>query len=675
MKKKRLLLFVCAFVPLLATAQLNTDRISAIGRNALYFDDFVLSIQYFNQVIKLKPWLAEPYLYRAIAKIQLADLTGALQDCNQALQNNPFLPGAYYTRGFVERANQHFEQAEADFTQALVFSPENATYLLLRADVRSQQKDFAGALQDIDFLLRRDPNNGSLYFEKGAICLNNQDTLQALSQFTQAIRFDALNASTWSARGLVNLLLEHEPEALEDLNEAIRLGSKWSGDFINRGILLYKQHNFRAALADYDQAILYDRQEPQAYYNRALLRAELGDYNRALDDLNQALALQPSATEMRYQRGMVNLQLRQWDDAVQDFDSLIATYPYFLPSYYLAAQAKRESGNSKAAFRYQQQAYELEKHKDDIQAHHPAVNTDVQVASNRPTQKDRRKEFSTLAAQNQEDDPETLKYTSQARGRVQNKYADVINEPNIELSYYANPNSLRRTNYFHPSLEAYNRLQVLPAPLRLVCHEVALTADLVGTHFESITRLSDLIDDASTSPSSSTDLADLYFARALESALVQDYSSALDDITQALVLRSDWGLAYFCRANWRYKLYEYNRSAGIAKSPSATPSASSFAPLDFELILRDLDKTIALLPDFAFAYYNKANVLCLQKSYREALAAYSAALTLDADFAEAYFNRGLTYIFIDEVDLGIADLSKAGENGIYQAYNLITRLK
>ena len=56
-------------------AQLDTDRITAIGRNALYFDDYILSIQYFNQVIKLKPYLSEPYLLRAIAKIQVPNLT------------------------------------------------------------------------------------------------------------------------------------------------------------------------------------------------------------------------------------------------------------------------------------------------------------------------------------------------------------------------------------------------------------------------------------------------------------------------------------------------------------------------------------------------------------------------------------------------------------------------
>ena len=66
-------------------AQLNTDRITSIGRNALYFEDYVLSIQYFNQVIKLKPYLAEPYQLRAIAKIQLSDYQGALRDCNAAI--------------------------------------------------------------------------------------------------------------------------------------------------------------------------------------------------------------------------------------------------------------------------------------------------------------------------------------------------------------------------------------------------------------------------------------------------------------------------------------------------------------------------------------------------------------------------------------------------------------
>lgn len=44
-----------------------------IARNALYFEDYVLSIQYFNQVINAKPYLYEPYFFRGLAKINLDD--------------------------------------------------------------------------------------------------------------------------------------------------------------------------------------------------------------------------------------------------------------------------------------------------------------------------------------------------------------------------------------------------------------------------------------------------------------------------------------------------------------------------------------------------------------------------------------------------------------------------
>ena len=96
---------------------------------------------------------------------------------------------------------------------------------------------------------------------------------------------------------------------------------------------------------------------------------------------------------------------------------------------------------------------------------------------------------------------------------------------------------------------------------------------------------------------------------------------------------------------------------------------------DHELMVRDYDQVLRLQPDFVFALYNKANILCAQKEYQDAIAYYTRAIAQDADFAEAYYNRGLTYIYIGENDKGLADLSKAGELGIYQAYNLITRFK
>ena len=665
--RKHLIILLGCCVSIIASAQLNTDRITAIGRNALYFDDYVLSIQYFNQVIKLKPYLSEPYLLRAIAKIQLGDYTGAEMDCNAAINRNPFQPGAYYTRGFIYRQTDQLEKAHQDFNEALIFAPENRTYIAMRADVLAKLEQYDLALQDINHLLHRDPQSAALHYEKGSICIRSNDTIGALNAFMHATEYDSQNPANWSALGLVQLMQDNQEEALSSLSKSIEYGSKWAGDYINRGIIYYRKHNYRSALADYDKAVALAPRDAQCYYNRGVLRQELGDYNRALEDFTQAINYAPDRVEIYYQRGIVQLQLRQWQEALNDFTTIMNRYPYFLPAYYLAAQAETSLGHGKAATQLRQQAYQLEQKKDSIQS----LQTTMQVAESQPQQRDRRKEFSQLAAQNQETNDEENKYDSDTRGSVQKRYADVVNEPNIFLSYYATNNhtdALRQTNYSHATVDMYNNTMQLPAPLRFTTKEMTLTADMVNQHFAQISNLShqiDLLEQMALPQSSNNDLlCASYIARAFEFALVQDYSSALDDVTRAILMDGDLYFAYFCRANWRYKYLEYKRAVG-----EPTDKA------DFELMMRDYDYVIHHLPDFSFAYYNKANMLCIQQDFKAAISYYTQAISADSDFAEAYFNRGLTYIYIGDNDKGLADLSKAGELGIYQAYNLISRFQ
>lgn len=662
-KLRKIVLSLLCGISLVASAQLNTDRITAIGRNALYFEDYILSIQYFNQVIRLKPYLAEPYFYRAIAKIQLEDYQGALRDCNAAIERNPFSPGCYYARGYIYRQLNQWDKAEADYTEALHFSPENRTYMLLRADTRAQMKLYDAALEDIDHMLRREPQAASVWTEKGQICILKQDTLSALAAFEQAAQYDKTNPAVWSALGVTNLMLDHEEDAYVQLTQAINLGSKWAGDYINRGLLHYRRHNYRGALSDYDQAVKLAPREADSYYNRGIMRQEVGDYNRALEDFNTAIQLAPERTEMRYQRGLVEMQLKQWNAVESDMKALIDRYPYFLPAYYLAAQAKVQQGNQAAAYRYRDKARELEQHKDEIQAQQAKQpKTDMLIAEAQPQKKDHRKEFSTNTAQNQPELPEEeQKYDSQTRGSIQKKHQEVINEPHIVLSYYSKDLSLRRTNYYHPIVERINKSEILPSALRFTSQELTLTAEMVDFHFMEITRFSQQIDIQPT--------ALLYFSRAIEFAIVQDYTSAIDDCTRALLLCTDSELntiITFSRANWRYRLLEYQRATGEQEAT---------ANMDFDIMLRDYDQVIKWQPDFVFALYNKANILCAQRDYKSAIDYYTRAIAQDNDFAEAYFNRGLTYIYIGEDEKGLADLSKAGELGIYQAYNLITRFK
>ena len=46
-------------------------------------------------------------------------------------------------------------------------------------------------------------------------------------------------------------------------------------------------------------------------------------------------------------------------------------------------------------------------------------------------------------------------------------------------------------------------------------------------------------------------------------------------------------------------------------------------------------------------------------------------ISKNANLAEAYYNRGLARMKADNRKAGIADLSKAGELGLYDAYSII----
>ena len=167
-------------------------------------------------------------------------------------------------------------------------------------------------------------------------------------------------------------------------------------------------------------------------------------------------------------------------------------------------------------------------------------------------------------------------------------------------------------------------------------------------------------------------------SRAVDFALVQDFSSAVNDLNEALSMEGELWPVYFMRAAVRYKMLEseeLNRSVDDVNSSWGVPGKSDLPNIDYHLVRNDLPQVITLMPDFLYAYFNRGNVFVKLADFKSAVVDYSEAIKLDADFAEAYFNRGLAYIYLGKTAEGVADLSKAGELGLYSAYNIIKRFK
>ncbi|MBQ9202143.1 MAG: tetratricopeptide repeat protein [Bacteroidales bacterium] len=678
-----LLCVLSFFAPVPGHAQINTERVMAIGRNALYFNDYVLSIQYFNQVIRVKPWLAEPYMFRAIAKMSLEDYQGAEQDCSLALERNPFMIRAYLCRSYARLNLKMFEGAIADCEKGLEFDTENRSLMLNRSIALIYAKRYDEARQDLDELIRRSPRYLFGYMSRGQLCIEMNDTLGAADDFSRAISVDKYYAPAYASRAYVSLLRENYSDAVPDLNEAIRLDPDNEGYYVNRGIARYYTKDYRGVLSDFERVLQLNPASVMTYYNRGLILSEVGDWNKALEDFDKVLSLDPDNDMARYNRALLREQLGDLAGAEEDVTAIIGRYPRFIPAYYQRSDIRRRQGNLKGADKDYFDAWDLDNQRREIEAaggrftaggEEDPDEDQGQGKTRTMSEKDIRKYNRVIVSET--DAEQTARYANPIRGRVQNFNVEVEPEPLFVLTYYeqSRPLGLRRAVSLSDWLKPLAGKGIPLDDLKITNMEKTLDAGQVESHFRSIDYYSKMIAE-------NQQQAAWFFARALDFSLVKDIDNALSDLDKALYLQPDFVLACFERATLRFRQLLFRlseqREESAASMPDNLAGSLSFSEgtfgSDYVLVMQDYDRLAEIAPDFVYAWYNRGCIRCMQKDYRSAIEDYDKAVAISPDFAEAWFNRGITHIYLGEREEGLRDLSRAGELGMYKAYNIIKR--
>lgn len=649
----------------LCCAQLNTRRVMEIGRNALYFEDYVLSIQYFNQVIDAKPFLHEPYFYRALAKFYLEDYTGAELDLDMAIEKNPYISRFYQLRGLCRANRDSLLMAEEDFRKALRFNPHNSELWQNLGTVAMQLQDWGKAARVVDSLLLFYPRNSHAYLMRTQIALNLEDTVTAQKMVELAVHYDRYSADAYGARAVVKSVQGEYEAAEQDLDKAIDLFPNDGGNYLNRALVRYNRNNLRGAMEDYDMALYVEPQNFVAHYNRGILRMELGDDNRAIEDFDKVLDVDPDNTLARFNRALLRSKTGDYRSAVSDFSVVIEAYPNFEYAYQCRAEAYRKMGDSRGAKADEEW---LLKRQYEIFVNGGKAPADEYVASEDKTRKRSERNVRDYNKMISMDIADDKRYTTEYRGKVQNRNVYVELEPIFVLTYYETASDFAVKRHYYKPVEEMNVLTA-GAPLLLTNDERALAEHEVVRHFASVDSLSSSIADA---PSD----VQLRLKRALDYYLVQELDEAMRDLDLAVAEAPDMWVLYFVRAFVRYKQLEARHINEENAEESLYPKYVSGLPdIDFRNVKDDLDKVVELMPDFAYAYFNRANVSAKLNDFKSAIVDYERAVGIDAGFAEAYFNRGLARIYTGNSKDGIADLSKAGELGIFQAYNLIKRFQ
>ena len=646
---RRILLFL-ALLPMVVQAQFNTDRLVMIGRSALYYEDYVLSIQYFNQAISMKPWLYEPWFFRGVAKFYLDDFRGAESDCSEAIERNPYVVSAYELRGLCRINQKKYSDAVRDYDRALRYDPDNQGLWHNRILCLIQEKNYDLALAQIDTMSTRWSKYARAYAMQAEIYLLQKDTTKAVKSLDKSLELDPYDGGIWAERAVISLARQKWKEGEEFLTKSIHLLPKHSGNYINRALARFNQNNLRGAMADYDTALDLDPNNFLGHYNRGLLRAQVGDDNRGIEDFDFVLKLEPDNIMALFNRALLLEQTGNLRAAIRDYSKVIEEYPNFWFGLQHRASCYRRLGNIKQAeldeFRI------LKAQMDKRYGKQPRLSK-KQMRKRSDIDPDKYNQL--VVADEQEVEHE---YKSDYRGRVQNRKTDATLLPMYGLTFVQPQNSVKVDTPFENTVDAFNQISGSHT-VYLSCEQRSVGGDRMKQTFEYIDSLSTVIEQTKIT----AHVAPLLLLRAVAYASIQNFDNAIDDLSICLQIDSTSSLAYWQRAVCQAKINEFNASEGTN------------IELKSANVLGDLSDAIALSPQNSYLYYNRGNLYAMRGDYLRAIPDYSQALSLNQELAEAWFNRGLSKIFAKHVDEGIEDLSKAGELGLYQAYSVIKKYR
>lgn len=645
--KSFLILLLFVVMSQVGFTQWNTSSMLRIGQNAIYFDDYVSAIENFNHIIQVKPYLSEPYFFRGLAKLNLDDYEGAIQDFSQAIELNPNYFHAYMYRGIAYNGIKKFKEALRDYAEAIALDPTAAYVYANRGITEAELQNYALAEKDYSKALQIDEQLLPAYLNRAVVRERLKNIEGAMADCNAVIRLNMFSDEAFGLRGYLYYQQQDYHNAIEDFNRALKANPNNTKILMSRAMVWYELKKFSETLADYDKVIQIDSNYIFAYYNRAMLRSEIGEINMAIRDLDKVLELNPDNILIYFNRGLLKMEVKDWYGAYDDFTESIHLYPDFVKAYLVRAAVREELDDVKEA------------EKDRYMAMQIMDRYKRMKAGDRNALVDTTANFQKLIdVRVQQDEVRDV-----INGRVQDKKV-IVELQQIFYVQYMSLDSLRNGNvqYYNKHIMDYNQAYNYN-PALTICNQKQNYPEKFVQSFmnelsEKITKEKDL---------------NSYWLRGCFYMRQQDYPRAIEDFTAVLQQDPNHLLALFNRSNAQMLMYDYIESVEDNTQQQLGDRVEELRKIDFSMVWEGYKRCLELDSDFVFAWYNMANAYVKNREIDKAIEFYSKALQKDKALAEAYFNRGLLYIYTGQKALANADLSKAGELGIVDAYNIIKR--
>lgn len=638
-------------------SQLNHKHYILMGRIDLSEEDYSKAIQNFNMAIVAKPNDFEGYFLRGIAKYSLNDFTGAVKDFTKTLEIHPLYVRAYHYRGISNDRLGNYADAKKDYNQAIKLDPYDPELHIALGSTKLHLNEYLDAVASFDTALIINPSNANAYINRGVAKRFMNQLDEALEDLNKAVYYDFFNIEAIVRRGIIQMEREQYQEALVDFNNALKMDGDNPLIFFNRGTVHLNMGDTLSALKDYERVNNLDERNALTYFNRAIIYSLLKEDDIAMALFDKVIEINPDNIYGYFNRGILYYKMNELDYAEADFTKVIELFPDYIDAWVNRSVVRHDKGDIEGAESDRYKSMEIinmisedEKNVDSLyKVYSSSIDHDKIIAF--------------------ESD-----FSNGDRGGKLAQYSSIDIKPFNNfivavVSFDADKDDAQNTRYYlDASLSHINENKKLNG-LSLVYKHV----DFFDDGYQSL--LNDSIVEA---------VGDKRLVTFLNGVLnyeIHNYQHSEDNFRtladdDVFEIYSAINIASLQKEKAELVLYsqDYNDPIMInyKKNPDKNTIKKQERP-DYNQALETLTAVLEKNRSNPFIWYNLGNLHLQMQDFHKAVDDYTEAIKYEKNLAEAYYNRGLTLLYLGEKELANSDLSKAGELGIKEAYAVMKR--
>ncbi|XP_039207731.1 tetratricopeptide repeat protein 6 isoform X2 [Crotalus tigris] len=636
-------LAICDFENAIALDRSLTTPYINIGLiTMLHSDQYFDAILRFTEAIRVDPLDVRPYLCRAQAYQKVHDLKNSVKDINRAIHLHPNLPHLFLTRGQYLLQMKHFQLASFCIHQVAEMDKGSlGCSLVQEALVQSFCQNYNKAIECAIAATRNQPEP-ALYNLLGKIQMKAKKFKDALSSLNEALMLlagtDKCLPNTFEAAELYFLMGQCYMEqvflleACDAFTSAVRLYPRYADAFYQRGLCRMQLQQAKCIL-DFNKTLAIVPRHFQAYISRAAYYGSKGRYSKAIMNCTEALKIEPCSVRGYLYRGVLKFYNRTYKHAVEDLTKAIKLDKVCTLAYYNRAIAFQQLKDYEHSLIDYETVLHLETNKDIVLK---VLKNRALVYIEMKRYDYALKDFAEVAMIEQKN-TELLNAIGLCYHRLQ-KYEEAVESFSkvLKLNPFVLDAYIGRGNAYLEYGHSKGTRQALKDFLTAVhINPVCIKARLcLGYSLQALGKFQKAWTQFSAAIHCDPSCHIAYDGRAIVCLQMGDIFAAFQDTNAALKIITN---------------AELLTNRGVINQFMGYLNCA----------MRDYQQAITIDPNYALAYFNAANVYFLNKQFSQANDYYDKAIELDPQNESAFLNRAITNTLLKKFEEAKTDFEKA----------------